>query len=183
MRGKRLRTRQGWEENIPCVYPYAFWLLNLGPELPFKVFKNTVQQKENNFDKNFHDPIARYNGHLSSGDRSFLLGVTQQVHLSGKGPSSPTGAGLGSRYPLSVGLPQLITQVPSDFDSVGETEEHFVLATVEVLSAALRTKISGTQELFQFFLLGPLPSHSLHWQHYFYYALYFFIILIYKVTR
>lgn len=44
-------TRQGWEENIPCVYLYAFWLLNHVNALPFKIFKNTVQQNEDHFDK------------------------------------------------------------------------------------------------------------------------------------
>lgn len=69
MNTKRQRTRQGQEENISCAYLSAFWLLNLVHEFPFKVFKNTVQQNEDNFAKNVHNPVARYNGHLSSGDR------------------------------------------------------------------------------------------------------------------
>lgn len=58
VRGTMQTTTPGKKRKHSCVYLHAFWFLDLVHELTFKVFKNTVQQNEDNFNQKFHNPKA-----------------------------------------------------------------------------------------------------------------------------
>lgn len=105
---------------------------------------------------------------------SYLKELPSRCISVGEEPLLPYWSRTWFLMPLTVGL-QADDSGALHFEFGGATEEQFVVATVEVLSAVLRPKCPDTRtiSIFAFFLLGPLPSHSLPWQYYFYSALYF----------